>query len=306
MSTLPIKESKPTESNNLSKSQAFWKSVHISPNTWEAETRRSGVQPGLCELSCLSKPNDLSSIPGVHVVAGENQLGQVILCSPCAHPGVYTHAQIRKRKEGGGTQPRVGLGASSRRYGKKTDLGDLLSWSKREGAYFPFCALLCSHTPPRSFSDPPEPLGQNLSLLRSLRGLCDLPAPPVWLCLLSPSLWVYYMVVSLEGESFTAKIRSHSPSASMGALSASMFGPYIASSCSHIALQLPCILSVVRNAYRAHITVCWSCHSPTIHQRVLTEPWRCLGSFPVAICVLFWGLLGKQDHVALTSWVSPS
>lgn len=45
-----------------------------------------------------------------------------------------------------------------------------------------------THTPLRSFSDAAEPSGQTLSPLGSLQALCDPPAPPLLLCLPSPTL----------------------------------------------------------------------------------------------------------------------
>lgn len=87
-----------------------------------------------------------------------------------------------------------------------------------------------------------------------------------------------------KGSTFTAKIRSHSPSAATGALSASMFRPNTAS-CSHSALQLPCILSVACNAYKGphHNALV---PSLTYHSSKSAFRTWCLGSFPVAIRML--------------------
>lgn len=195
---------------------------------------------------------------------------------------MYTHALKNKCKEGAGTQPSVGLGARRRRYGEKADLGGLLQLGLvTEGAcsLSLLCPFVFTHIPPESFSDSPEPLGQNLSFLGSRQALCGWPAPPLLLCLPSPSLWVYYMVVGRKGSTFMARRRSHSPSAAMGAPSAACLDQI--QLLLAVTLYFSCLASC-----NAHTAISWSPPSPTVHQRVLTEPWQCLGSFPVAVHML--------------------
>lgn len=163
---------------------------------------------------------------------------------------------------------------------------------QREGACFPFCALLCSHTPPRSFRDPPEPLGQNPSLLKSLQALCDLPAPPLWLCLLSPSLWVYYMVVSPEGEHLHRKdptvlqlLRELRAQACLNQIQLLLA----------VTLHFGCLASCLLHAMLTGPTS-QSPHTITYHSsKSAYRTWAVSGSFPVAIRMLFWGTPRKAE-----------
>lgn len=60
--------------------------------------------------------------------------------------------------------------------------------------------------------------------------------------------------------------------------------------CTSAALHLVCCMQCLQGPHHNPLT-----QSPTIHQRVLTEPWQCLGSFPVAIRTLFWGASRKAE-----------